>query len=82
MKNPQQSKNKKLQHLLSIKGLDKKIIEQIFNDADKFLEKKDIKLDGYKSLNGKTVCNLFFENSTRGLRLHLKLLQKDYQQML
>ena len=65
MKNPQQSKSKKLQHLLSIKELDKKIIEQIFNDADKFLEKKDIKLDDRTSLNGKTVCNLFFENSTR-----------------
>ena len=65
MKNPQQTENKKLQHLLSIKGLDKNIIEQIFNDADKFLEKKDIKLDGHTSLNGKTVCNLFFENSTR-----------------
>jgi aspartate carbamoyltransferase catalytic subunit len=65
MKNLQQSKDNKLQHLLSIKGLDKKIIEKIFNDADKFLEKKDIKLDDYTSLNGKTVCNLFFENSTR-----------------
>ena len=65
MKNLQQSKNNELQHLLSIKGLDKKIIEKIFNDADKFLEKKDIKLDDHTSLNGKTVCNLFFENSTR-----------------
>ena len=65
MKNVQQSEDNKLQHLLSIKGLDKKIIEKIFNDADKFLEKKDIKLDEYTSLNGKTVCNLFFENSTR-----------------
>ena len=65
MKNLQQNKNKKLQHLLSIKGLDKKIIEQIFVDADRFLEKKDTKFDNYKSLNGKTVCNLFFENSTR-----------------
>lgn len=65
MSNPQQSMNTKIQHLLSIKELDKKIIEQIFNDADKFLEKKDIKFNGYKSLNGKTVCNLFFENSTR-----------------
>ena len=65
MKNLQQSKNNELQHLLSIKGLDKKVIEKIFNDADKFLEKKDVKLKGYSSLNGKTVCNLFFENSTR-----------------
>ena len=65
MKNPQQSENKKLQHLLSIKGLDKKIIEKLFNDADKFLEKEDITLDDRTSLNGKTVCNLFFENSTR-----------------
>jgi len=65
MKNLQQSKSNELQHLLSIKGLDKKIIEKIFNDADKFLEKKDITLDDNTSLDGKTVCNLFFENSTR-----------------
>ena len=65
MKNTKKSENKKLQHLLSIKGLDKKIIEKLFNDADKFLEKEDITLDDRTSLNGKTVCNLFFENSTR-----------------
>lgn len=65
MKNQQLGENKKLQHLLSIKGLDKKLIQQIFNDADKFLEKKDATLGDYKFLNGKTVCNLFFENSTR-----------------
>ena len=65
MKNLQQSENKKLQHLLSIKGLDKKIIEQIFDDADMFLEKEVTELHNHASLNGKTVCNLFFENSTR-----------------
>jgi aspartate carbamoyltransferase catalytic subunit len=65
MKNLQQDKNKKLQHLLSIEGLNKDIVERIFNDADKFLENKDTELDGYTSLSGKTVCNLFFENSTR-----------------
>ena len=43
MKNLQQNGNKKLQHLLSIKELDKNIIEQIFVDADRFLEKKDTK---------------------------------------
>jgi len=65
MKNLQQDKNKKLQHLLSIEGLNKDIVERIFNDADKFLENKDTEFDGYTSLSGKTVCNLFFENSTR-----------------
>tara|TARA_B100000902_G_scaffold268975_1_gene254963 strand:+ start:734 stop:1687 length:954 start_codon:yes stop_codon:yes gene_type:complete len=65
MENLQLSKNKELQHLLSIKGLDKKLIEKIFNDSEKFLKKKDEELNKYTSLNGKTVCNLFFENSTR-----------------
>ena len=65
MENLQLSKNKELQHLLSIKGLDKKLIEKIFNDSEKFLGKKDGELNKYKFLNGKTVCNLFFENSTR-----------------
>ena len=65
MKNIQLSQNNKLQHLLSINGLDQKLIEQIFNDADKFLEIKGSTFNKYSSLNGKTVCNLFFENSTR-----------------
>ena len=55
MENLQLSENKELQHLLSIKGLDKKLIEKIFNDSEKFLGKKDEELNKYTSLNGKTV---------------------------
>jgi len=65
MKNLQLNENQKFQHLLSIQGLDKQLILQIFNNAENFLEQKDWKSNKYSSLNGKTVCNLFFENSTR-----------------
>jgi len=61
-----QSKNKisEIQHLLSIEEMDAKLIEEIFLNADKFL-KNNNDTNRYKILKGKTVCNLFFENSTR-----------------
>ena len=61
-----QSKNKisEIQHLLSIEEMDAKLIEEIFLNADKFL-KNNNDTNRYEILKGKTVCNLFFENSTR-----------------
>jgi aspartate carbamoyltransferase catalytic subunit len=55
----------KLNHLLSIDGLNLEIIQKIFSTADSFIniEKRDVKK--VPLLRGKTVCNLFFENSTR-----------------
>ena len=59
----QKNKSKEIQHLLSIKDMDLKTIEDIFLSADKYLQNKNI--NKYEILKGKTVCNLFFENSTR-----------------
>ncbi|MDG2252603.1 MAG: aspartate carbamoyltransferase catalytic subunit [Methylophilaceae bacterium] len=53
------------QHLLSIEGMSKELITKIFDIAETFLKigKHDVKK--VPLLRGKTVCNLFFENSTR-----------------
>lgn len=59
----QKNKSKEIQHLLSIKDMDLKTIEDIFLSADKYLQNKNI--NKYEILKGKTICNLFFENSTR-----------------
>lgn len=60
-----QLKNGQLQHLLCIEGLSRKIIDEIFVRADSFLDLKNNNVKKTDLLNGKTICNLFFENSTR-----------------
>ena len=66
MKNPQLNKNGELQHLLTTEGLPAAIVRDILDRAAKFLgvaEGKDIKK--VPLLQGKSVFNVFFENSTR-----------------
>ena len=65
MKNPQLTKEGKLTHLLSIEGLPKAILNQILDTAESFagISERDVKK--VPLLRGKTVCNIFFENSTR-----------------
>jgi len=65
MKNPQLTKDGKLTHLLSIEGLPKAILNQILDTAESFagISERDVKK--VPLLRGKTVCNIFFENSTR-----------------
>ena len=65
MSNIQLSKKGNFQHLLSIEGMNKELIIKIFDIAETFLKigKNDVKK--VPLLRGKTVCNLFFENSTR-----------------
>jgi aspartate carbamoyltransferase catalytic subunit len=60
-----QLKNGQLQHLLCIEGLSRQIIEEIFARADSFLDLENNNVKKTDLLNGKTICNLFFENSTR-----------------
>ncbi|MDA9913799.1 aspartate carbamoyltransferase catalytic subunit [Methylophilaceae bacterium] len=60
-----QIKNGQLQHLLCIEGLSRQIIDEIFVRADSFLDLKNNNVKKTDLLNGKTICNLFFENSTR-----------------
>ena len=60
-----QLKNGQLQHLLCIEGLSRQIIDEIFVRTDSFLDLKNNNVKKTDLLNGKTICNLFFENSTR-----------------
>ncbi len=65
MNNPQLNAEKKLQHLLSIEDLPKKILNQILDTAESFMGVAEREVKKVPLLRGKTVCNLFFENSTR-----------------
>jgi aspartate carbamoyltransferase catalytic subunit len=65
MNNPQLDKDGKLKHLLSIEGLPKKILTQILDTAETFVGVAERDIKKVPLLRGKTVCNIFFENSTR-----------------
>lgn len=65
MNNPQLDADGHLRHLLSIEGLPKKILNQILDTAESFVGVAEREVKKVPLLRGKTVCNLFFENSTR-----------------
>jgi aspartate carbamoyltransferase catalytic subunit len=64
-RNPQLNKNGELIHLLSIEGLNKALITQILDTASNFVGVSDREVKKVPLLRGKSVFNLFFENSTR-----------------
>ena len=61
----QLNKTGNLNHLLATEGLEEDLIFKIFNLADSFLNINNRDIKNVPLLRGKTVCNLFFENSTR-----------------
>src|SRR6478735_1719893 len=63
--NPQLTKNGELKHLLSIEGLPKAIVNHILDTASQFVSVTDREVKKVPLLRGKSVFNLFFENSTR-----------------
>jgi len=63
--NPQLNANGELTHLLSIDGLPREALLQILDTASSFLEVSDRDVKKVPLLRGKSVFNLFFENSTR-----------------
>lgn len=65
MQNPQLNNNGELTHLLSIEGLPAKNLVAILDTAETFIGVGDRESKKVPLLRGKTVCNLFFENSTR-----------------
>jgi len=65
MHNPQLNKNGELQHLLTIEGLPKAIINHILDTASSFVSISDREVKKVPLMRGKSVFNLFFENSTR-----------------
>ena len=62
---PQLDADGRLTHLLSIDGLPKTTVEQILDTAESFLEVGARDVKKVPLLRGKSVFNLFFENSTR-----------------
>ncbi|TSA48980.1 MAG: aspartate carbamoyltransferase catalytic subunit [Nitrosomonadales bacterium] len=65
MNNPQLNKNGDLQHLLSIEGLSAAMLRHILDTAESFAGVGEREVKKVPLLRGKTVCNIFFENSTR-----------------
>jgi len=63
--NPQLNKHGELIHLLFIEGLPRALIHQILDTAGTFLSVNDREVKKVPLLRGKSVFNLFFENSTR-----------------
>ena len=64
-RNPQLNTHGELVHLLSIEGLPQAVIHQILDTAGTFLSVNDREVKKVPLLRGKSVFNLFFENSTR-----------------
>ncbi|MGZ5236401.1 MAG: aspartate carbamoyltransferase catalytic subunit [Caldimonas sp.] len=64
-RNPQLNRNDELIHLLSIEGLPASIVHHILDTAGTFLSVNDREVKKVPLLRGKSVFNLFFENSTR-----------------
>ena len=65
MHNPQLNAQGELTHLLTTDGLPREILTQILDTASSFLEVSDRDVKKVPLLRGKSVFNLFFENSTR-----------------
>ena len=64
-RNPQLNQHGELIHLLSIEGLPREVLHQILDTAGTFLSVNDREVKKVPLLRGKSVFNLFFENSTR-----------------
>lgn len=65
MYNPQLNSNGELQHLLTLDGLPKGIITHILDTASSFVTIGNREIKKVPLMRGKSVFNLFFENSTR-----------------
>ena len=65
MLNPQLNQHGELQHLLTIEGLPKEVLTHILDTAASFVNISDREVKKVPLMRGKSVFNLFFENSTR-----------------
>jgi aspartate carbamoyltransferase catalytic subunit len=64
-RHPQLNRHGELVHLLSIEGLPAAVLTQILDTAGTFLSVNDRDVKKVPLLRGKSIFNLFFENSTR-----------------
>ncbi len=65
MHNPQLNRHGGLQHLLTIEGLPRETLVHILDTASGFVSVSDREVKKVPLLRGKSMFNLFFENSTR-----------------
>ena len=65
MRNPQLNRNGELIHLITTEGLPRSILTHILDTAETFVPLADRDVKKVPLLRGKSVFNLFFENSTR-----------------
>ena len=65
MRHPQLNEHGELRHLLTIEGLPRDIVTRILDIAEGFVSVTDREVKKVPLLRGKSVFNLFFENSTR-----------------
>ncbi len=63
--NVQLTPDKRLKHFLSIEGLPRSILVEILDTAENFAQVGERAIKKVPILRGKTIVNLFFENSTR-----------------
>jgi len=64
-----------IQHLLGLEGVPRQDIELILDTADNFYEVLQREIKVVPTLRGKTIVNLFYENSTR-TRISFELAEK------
>jgi len=64
-RNLQLNEHGELNHLLAIEGLPKRIIERILDTAESFVGVNEREVKVVPLLRGKSIFNIFFENSTR-----------------
>ncbi|HZV53422.1 MAG TPA: aspartate carbamoyltransferase catalytic subunit, partial [Rhodocyclaceae bacterium] len=64
-RNPQLNTNGELIHLITLEGLPREILTSILDRAAPFTEIAEREVKKVPLLRGKSVFNLFFENSTR-----------------
>ena len=55
----------RLKHFLTTEGLSRELLTEILDTADSFISTQERAVKTVPLLRGKTVVNLFFENSTR-----------------
>jgi aspartate carbamoyltransferase catalytic subunit len=65
VRHPQLNENGELKHLLTIEGLPRQMVHRILDTAASFVGVSDREVKKVPLLRGKSVFNLFFENSTR-----------------
>jgi aspartate carbamoyltransferase catalytic subunit len=63
--NIQLDREGRLKHFLTIDGLKRDMLTEILDTAESFTGVSERVVKKVPLLRGKTICNLFFENSTR-----------------